>query len=100
MKEPAGNSGFIHAACAHERLQKFQEENPDIKLNLHDFVKLPFPGNDENVEWMWVIIDVPDNEEKQGFGRLDSDPWPGSKLKHGDYIQFDYKHICEIIRGS
>lgn len=99
MSEQKGNVGLIHGHCAEERDRKFQEENPNLKLETGNCVKLPFPiepdNPETNYEYMWLVVGQADNENKQGIGGLISLPM-FAPLYVGDVFEFEYKEVCEF----
>ena len=56
-----------------------------------DFVKVEF--KDDAIgesEWMWVIVDSSDDDDRILFGRLDSQPVVFTKLRPGQEIAVSY----------
>lgn len=91
------NVGPIHNSCAEERLNEFQNRNPNISLKGIQYVKRGFEGNDRS-EYMWVRV-VKHNDTKKVFeGFLASEPvFIGSnKLHEGCIVSGKYNQICEV----
>ncbi len=61
-----------------------------------DYVKAEF--KDEGTggsEWMWVVVDSCDDEERVLFGRLDNEPVVGTALHVGDELAVSYDKVVE-----
>jgi uncharacterized protein YegJ (DUF2314 family) len=61
-----------------------------------DYVKPEFMGEDPGEsEWMWVVVDSCDDEERVLFGRLDNQPVVGTGLRLGDELAVSYDKVVE-----
>lgn len=61
-----------------------------------DYVKVEFPDEGTGVgEWMWVRVEVCDNERKLVYGRLDNEPLNDfeGKLELGSQLVVSYAQI-------
>jgi len=66
-----------------------------------DYVKAEF--KDEHTgesEWMWVVVDSCDDEERVLFGRLDNEPVVGTGLRLGDELEVSYEKVVEHRKAS
>ncbi len=61
-----------------------------------DYVKAEFKNVDTGEsEWMWVVVDSCDDEERVLFGRLDNEPVVGTGLRLGDELAVSYEKVLE-----
>ena len=54
-KESPYNIVAIHTKCANQRHNKWQKENPNLKVMIGDYCKIKFEDGDSS-EHMWVKI--------------------------------------------
>ena len=61
-----------------------------------DYVKAEFKDEDTGEsEWMWVVVDSCDDQERVIFGRLDNEPVVGTGLQLGDELAVSYEKVME-----
>lgn len=63
-----------------------------------DFVKVEFPDETTGIaEWMWVRVEVCDDQRKAVIGRLDSEPLNDydGKIDLGSQVIVSYSNIRE-----
>ena len=66
-----------------------------------DYVKAEFKDEDTGEsEWMWVVVDSCDDEERVLFGRLDNEPVVGTGLRLGDELAVSYEKVMEHRKAS
>lgn len=94
-KEPAYNIGRIHAHCATERLNKWQEQHKYTIIYVGDYCKIAFQ-EDNKVEHMWVK--VTQCVDQIGFiGILRNDPAIVSNIKCDDVVTFSRVDIEDYL---
>ena len=60
------------------------------------YVKAEFKDEDTGEsEWMWVVVDSCDDEDRVIFGRLDNEPVVGTGLRLGDELAVSYEKVVE-----
>ncbi len=68
-----------------------------------DYVKVEFPDETTGLgEWMWMIVDHCDDENRLVFGTLDNEPLAdyGGKAKVGSRLTVSYDNIREHKKAS
>jgi hypothetical protein len=63
-----------------------------------DYVKVDFPDEVTGIaEWMWVKVEVCDDEKELLFGRLDNEPLNdyGGRIELGSRLAIKYSQIRE-----
>ena len=66
-----------------------------------DYVNAEFKDEDiAESEWMWVVVNSSDDEERVLFGRLDNEPVVGTGLHVGDELVVRYEKIVEHRKPS
>jgi hypothetical protein len=66
-----------------------------------DHIKVEFKDERTGAsEWMWVVVDRPDDEQRLVFGRLDSQPVVHTGLKIGQALAVSYDNIRDHQRFS
>lgn len=67
-----------------------------------DHIKVEFTDEQTGEsEWMWVVVDRPDDDRRLIFGRLDSQPVVnGGTLKVGQQLAVSYENIRDHRRFS
>ena len=52
----------------------------------------------QECEWMWLIVDICDNERQIVFGQLDSEPITGNDMRVGQLLAVSYDRVREHKR--
>lgn len=64
-----------------------------------DHVKAEFKDDQSGEsEWMWIVVDRLDDENRLVFGRLDSEPVVHTRLRLGQELAISYDNIREHRR--
>lgn len=49
-------------------------------------------------EWMWLLVDHSDDEQRLVFGQLDSEPIVATDMKRGQQLAVSYEQVRERRR--
>lgn len=90
------NEGIIHARCAEERRQIWQEQNAKTVIVPGDLVRKAFVGDNNRDEHMWV--EVTKVEGNVITSTLANDPLHMKDIKYGDKVVFDRSEISQLLK--
>lgn len=49
-------------------------------------------------EWLWLLVDHSDDEQRIVFGSLDSEPVAATDIRRGQELAVSYEHVREHRR--
>ena len=64
-----------------------------------DHVKIEITNEQSaETEWMWLLVDRSDDEQRIVFGQLDSEPVVASDMKRGQWLAVSYNQVRDHRR--
>ena len=71
------------------------------KYNSGDFVKIEIRGEHGGPsEWLWLLVDHSDDEQRVVFGTLDNDPIVNTDMRLGQELAVSYDNIREHMMAK
>jgi uncharacterized protein YegJ (DUF2314 family) len=97
-------SGFLGGGSSMRKMSPkwYDDRHNLMKLMAYrpgDHVKVEFKNdNSGESEWMWVVVDYADEENRLLFGRLDNQPIVQKDIRQGQPLAISYDNVRDHRR--
>ena len=94
--EGLDNIGILHKDAGAERVNQWQKDNANTKIEEGDWIKKAFVDGTET-EWMWVnVTKIISQDEFEG--KIDNEPIVVGNVKLGDVVTVKRSEIAQLIK--